>query len=105
MKMGLHFDNFNIEGMSREGHQKKQTYVLSKCKCRECPSYVEGDKETAYCFPLFETGSFIKKNPAVSVKKALYMRSSSLITCTTARGVQSSARHIRLKSVLVPDKF
>lgn len=53
-------DNFGIEGMPREEHQKVQDYVLKNCKCAGCPTYVEGDSPVGYCFPLLGTSRNIQ---------------------------------------------
>lgn len=53
-------DKFDIETMTAEQHREKQAYVTGKCKCRDCPSYVEGDADIGYCFPLIGTSANIK---------------------------------------------
>jgi hypothetical protein len=60
MKIG-DFDRFGEEGMSKEEYAKKQDYVLSKCKCPGCPTFVKGDNPAgAYCFPLVGTSKAIQ---------------------------------------------
>jgi len=54
------FDNFREENLSDEEYIKRQGYVLSKCKCPGCPTFVKGDNpEGAYCFPLVGTSKTI----------------------------------------------
>jgi len=60
MKIG-DFDRFGEEGMSKEEYAKKQDYVLDKCKCPGCPTFVKGDNPAgAYCFPLVGTSKTIQ---------------------------------------------
>lgn len=59
MKVSV-FDNFGVEGMSREEYATKQKYVLSKCLCPKCPTYIQGDNPIGYCFPLVGTSDKIK---------------------------------------------
>lgn len=54
------FDKFGIESMKREEFDAKQKDVVSKCLCKTCPTYVEGDALTGYCFPLIGTSKTIK---------------------------------------------
>jgi len=60
--MGLYdsMDKFDINSMTPEEHRKKQEYVVSKCKCKSCPTYVEGDDTIGYCFPMIGTSKNIK---------------------------------------------
>ncbi len=53
-------DKFDIDNMTAEQHKEKQEYVSSKCKCKGCPTYVEGDADIGYCFPLIGTSANIK---------------------------------------------
>ena len=55
-----YYDKFDVETMSEEEHQQKQDYVIKNCKCPGCPTYVEGDNPTGYCFPLIGTSRNIK---------------------------------------------
>lgn len=54
------FDNFGVEDMSKEAYRQKYAEILALCKCKECPSYVEGDDNTAFCFPLRGYSKVIK---------------------------------------------
>ena len=54
------YDNFGIESMSSTEHADKQKYVLGKCKCAECSSFVDGDTQVGYCFPLIGTSKRIQ---------------------------------------------
>jgi len=54
------FDKFGIESMKREEFDAKQAYVIGKCLCTTCPTYVKGDAPTGYCFPLVGTSKSIK---------------------------------------------
>ncbi|OGP25223.1 MAG: hypothetical protein A2X99_11305 [Deltaproteobacteria bacterium GWB2_55_19] len=53
-------DKFGIEKMEKAEYQKRQDYVLKKCKCPACPTYVAGDAPTGYCFPLIGTSKKIQ---------------------------------------------
>lgn len=55
------FDNFGVEDLSDKEFQERQKYVLSKCKCPGCPTYVKGDTPYGYCYPPIGTSSKIKK--------------------------------------------
>ena len=55
------YDRFGEEGLSKEEYAKRQDYVLSKCKCTGCPTFVKGDNpEGAYCFPMVGTSKAIQ---------------------------------------------
>ncbi len=54
------FDNFGVEDMSQEEYRQKQAEILKLCQCTKCPTYVPGDEQTAYCFPLVGTSNVIK---------------------------------------------
>ncbi len=55
------YDNFGVEKMTKAEHAEKQEKVLAVCKCKGCPSYVEGDNPSgAYCFPLIGTSKAIQ---------------------------------------------
>ncbi len=54
------YDKFGMESVSEEDRKKKQDYVIKNCKCQGCPSYVEGDNPTGYCFPLIGTSAKIQ---------------------------------------------
>jgi len=55
------YDRFGDEGLSKEEYAKRQDYVLSKCKCPGCPTYVSGDSPAgAYCFPMVGTSKAIQ---------------------------------------------
>lgn len=54
------FDNFGVEDMSKEEYAGKQAYVIGKCLCANCPTYVKGDSPIGYCFPLVGTSKMIK---------------------------------------------
>jgi len=53
-------DNFGVEKMGKEEHQKMFDYVQKNCKCPECPTYVEGDTPVGYCFPVVGTSKKIQ---------------------------------------------
>lgn len=53
-------DAFGIETMNKDDYAKKQEYVLKKCKCSTCPTYVKGDVPTGYCYPLIGTSKAIQ---------------------------------------------
>lgn len=55
------FDKFGVEDMTAEEHAKKQDYVIKKCKCPTCPTYVKGDNPVGYCFPFVGTSKNIHK--------------------------------------------
>ena len=56
------YDNFGIEAMTKEEHAENLKKVLKECKCKGCPSFVEGDDPAgAYCFPLVGTGKAIQR--------------------------------------------
>ncbi|MCK4738378.1 MAG: DUF2769 domain-containing protein [Deltaproteobacteria bacterium] len=52
-------DSFGVEEMPTEELDAKQAELMKQCLCEDCPSYVAGDKPTAYCFPLFGTSKNI----------------------------------------------
>lgn len=52
-------DKFGIEGMSKEEYNARQHYIVQKCLCMKCPTYVKGDSPVGYCFPLIGTSSMI----------------------------------------------
>jgi hypothetical protein len=54
------YDNFGIESMTGAEHAERQAYVDNSCKCRGCPTYVEGDSIAGYCFPLIGTSKAIQ---------------------------------------------
>lgn len=54
------FDRFGEEGMSRAEYAKKQDYVVGKCLCKGCPSYVASDESIGYCFPLIGSSKAIQ---------------------------------------------
>lgn len=55
------FDRFGEEGLSKEEYAKRQDYILTKCKCAGCPTFVQGDNPAgAYCFPMVGTSKVIK---------------------------------------------
>jgi len=60
--MGMHdnVDNFGVEKMGKEEHDKMQAHVEANCKCKSCPTYVEGDAPIGYCFPLIGTSKKIQ---------------------------------------------
>lgn len=53
-------DKFGIESMTKEERQQRQEYVLKNCKCKGCPTYVEGDDPVGYCFPPIGTSRKIQ---------------------------------------------
>lgn len=53
-------DNFGVEKMGKDEHQKMFDYVQKNCKCPECPTYVEGDTPVGYCFPVVGTSKKIQ---------------------------------------------
>ena len=53
-------DKFDVESMNEADLKKRQDYVLKNCKCTKCPTYVQGDVQTGYCFPAY--GSSAKIN-------------------------------------------
>jgi len=56
------YDKFGEEGLSKEEYEKIQDYVLKKCKCTGCPTFVKGDNPAgAYCFPLVGTSEKIQR--------------------------------------------
>ena len=63
------FDRFGIEKMEVDAFKQKQDYVLKKCKCATCKSYVAGDKPTGYCFPLIGTSKNIQKEVSCDCSK------------------------------------
>ncbi len=54
------FDNFGVEDMSEDEFHAKEKYVAENCKCAGCPTYVEGDSPTGYCYPPIGTSANIK---------------------------------------------
>jgi hypothetical protein len=53
-------DKFGVETMSAAEYADKEKYVVSKCRCSECPTYVGGDKPIGYCYPPIGTSKVIK---------------------------------------------
>ena len=53
------FDNFGVEMMGKDEYKTKYKDIVNKCKCKECPSYVAGDAQTGYCFPMGGTSKVI----------------------------------------------
>lgn len=54
------FDNFGVEDMDAAQTKERQAYVLERCKCEGCPSFVQGDEFAGFCFPAFGTSDVIK---------------------------------------------
>ncbi len=54
------YDKFGVEAMTEGEHKERQDYVIKNCKCPGCPTYVEGDQPTGYCFPLIGTSAKIQ---------------------------------------------
>ncbi len=42
------FDNSGVEGMSKEEYAARQAYVIGKCLCAKCPTYVKGDEPVRF---------------------------------------------------------
>lgn len=59
MKMS-DYDKFGEEGLSREQYARKQDYVVGKCLCSGCPSFVKGDDVAGFCYPLIGSSKVIK---------------------------------------------
>ncbi len=55
------FDKFGVEAMSKDEHNGLQSSLNEKCLCAGCPSYVEGDENIAFCFPLTGASTAIKQ--------------------------------------------
>ncbi len=53
-------DPFGVEEMSKEEYASRHAYVIGKCLCSKCPTYVKGDSPVGYCFPLIGTSKNIK---------------------------------------------
>lgn len=62
-------DKFGIEKMEVEEFKKKQDYVLKKCKCSSCKSFVKGDATAGFCFPLIGTSKSIQKEISCDCSK------------------------------------
>ncbi len=54
------FDNFGVETMSPDQTKNAHEEIMTKCKCTECPTFVEGNEPQGYCFPVVGTSSVIK---------------------------------------------
>ena len=54
------FDNFGVEKMSEEEYKACLQVLEKDCLCNGCSSYVPGDKNTSFCFPIYGASSVIK---------------------------------------------
>jgi len=52
-------DNFGVEEMSEAEYAKRQAYVVKKCLCNKCPTFVKGDEMIGFCFPVIGTSKVI----------------------------------------------
>ncbi|MBI5888442.1 MAG: DUF2769 domain-containing protein [Deltaproteobacteria bacterium] len=52
-------DKFGVENLEEADFKKRQDYILKNCRCTKCPTYVQGDAPTGYCYPAFGTSKQI----------------------------------------------
>lgn len=48
-------------GITIEEVEERKTWANENCICPECPTYVEGDDDIAYCFPTVGKSEVIEK--------------------------------------------
>jgi len=54
-------DNFGVEKMSAEEYKTCLQVLEKDCLCKGCPSYVPGDENAAFCFPVYGASAAIKE--------------------------------------------
>ncbi|VAW35634.1 hypothetical protein MNBD_DELTA02-1134 [hydrothermal vent metagenome] len=54
------FDRFGVEKMSDEEYEACLQGLEKDCLCNGCSSYLPGDENTAFCFPVYGASSVIK---------------------------------------------